>query len=106
MRGVYISTEDKNNLHMLTPETLEYLQKAAKIFGIKKMILFGSCLRKPENEAGDIDLAIEGLKKLSLPYFVGELLMAKELKKQVDIVDLSDKAPINHIILDEGVVIY
>ena len=98
--------KDKNKLHMLKPETLEYLQKEAMNFGIKKMILFGSCLHKPEDEAGDIDLAVEGLRKILLPYFVGELLMSNELKKQVDVVDLSDNTPIMPIILDEGVVIF
>jgi len=91
--------------HMLKPETLKYLQKTAKEFGVKKLILFGSCLRKPEDEAGDIDLAIEGIEGFFYK-FMGELLMSKELNKLVDVVDLSDDAPINVYILDEGVTIY
>ena len=93
---------------MLKPETLQYLQKEAKNYGIKKMILFGSCLHKPEDEAGDIDLAvdIEGLRDGTIYYFTGELMLSKELNKQVDIVDLSDDIPIIPIILEEGIVIY
>jgi len=93
---------------VLKPETLQYLQKEAKNYGIKKMILFGSCLHKPEDEAGDIDLAvdIEGLRDGTIYYFTGELMLSKELNKQVDIVDLSDDIPIIPIILEEGIVIY
>ena len=91
---------------MLNPETVQYLQKEAMNFGVKKMVLFGSCLSKPESEAGDIDLAIGGLRKRDLYHFVGELLLSKEITKQVDIVDLSDDIPIIPIILEEGIVIY
>jgi predicted nucleotidyltransferase len=91
---------------MLKPETLDYLKKEAKTFGVKKMILFGSCLHKSDDEAGDIDLAIEGLDGITLCYFVGELLLSKDLKKQVDVVDLSGDIPIIPIALDEGIVIY
>ena len=92
-----------NKTHMLKPETLEYLQKVAKDFGVKKLILFGSCLHKPEDEARDIDLAIEGIEG-DFYQFGGKLMMS--LNKLVDVVDLSWKAPINVYILSEGVVIY
>jgi len=101
-----VSTEDNNKPHMLKHETLKYLRKVSKDFGVKKTILFGSCLYKPEEETGDIDLAVEGIRKRVLYNFVGELLLSKELNKNVDVVDLTDNAPINHIIRDEGVVIY
>ena len=98
-----MTLSDRNKAHMLTPETLEFLRKTAKEFGVKKMMLFGSCLRKPEDEAHDIDLAIDGISG-DFYRFGGKLMM--ELNKLVDVIDLSDKAPINIIICDEGVVIY
>ena len=72
------------------------------------MILFGSCLYKPEDEAGDIDLAIdiEGLYARTLYYFTGRLLMSDELNKLVDVINLSYDIPIIKIILDEGAPIY
>jgi predicted nucleotidyltransferase len=91
---------------MLKPETLEYLHNISKEYGVRKMMLFGSCLYKPEDEAGDIDLGVEGLDGINLCYFVGELLLSKELNKQVHVVDLSDDASIIPIILEEGVAIY
>lgn len=102
----FTSIAEAKKPHMLKPETLAYLQKEAENFGIKKMMLFGSCLYKPEDEAGDIDLAVEGIKKRTLYRFLGTLLLSDELKKQVDVVDLSDNTPIISIILDEGVTIY
>ena len=90
---------------MLKLETLEFLRKTAKEFGVKKLMLFGSCLRKPEDEAGDIDLAIEGIEGC-IYKFGGRLMMSEKLNKMVDVVDISDNAPINVYIFSEGVVIY
>ena len=103
---VVTNIKNINESHLLNPETLKYLQKVSKEYGVKKMLLFGSCLHKPEDEAGDIDLAVEGLEGTNIYDFVGELLLAKELKKQVHVVDLSTYTPIVPIVLEEGVIIY
>ena len=97
---------DKTEAHLLNPETLKYLQKVSEEYGVKRMLLFGSCLHIPEDEAGDIDLAVEGLEDTNIYDFVGELLLSKELNKQVHVVDLSIYTPIIPIVLEEGVIIY
>lgn len=89
---------------MLKTETLEYLREEAEKAGVKKMILFGSCLRKNEDEAGDIDLAVDGISGWKLNVFHGGLMV--DLRKNIDVVDLSFDLPILHIIDEDGVVIY
>lgn len=91
---------------MLKPETLDYLREEAEKAGVTKMLLFGSCLYKPEDEAGDIDIAVEGSEKFDLFQFVGELLWTRRLSKRVDVVDLSDDLPISRLVRRKGVVIY
>ncbi|MDR2870902.1 MAG: hypothetical protein LBV04_10670 [Deferribacteraceae bacterium] len=44
---------------MLTEKTISILRAKAVKYKVKKLLLFGSCLHKPEMDAGDIDLAIE-----------------------------------------------
>ena len=94
---------------MLRQETLKYLRKMCAEYGVKKMILYGSCLHKPEEEANDIDLAIDGIEEFTTLGFAGKLLRAKELDKPVDVINLSSKNLFNsvrEIILDEGMIIY
>jgi predicted nucleotidyltransferase len=66
------------------------LKKAIKIvkkFGGKKIILFGSYLEN-KKKAQDIDLALQGIKPGYFFIVFGNLL--KELKKNVDVINLDD----------------
>lgn len=89
---------------MLKTKTLNYLREEAKKAGIAKMMLFGSCLHKAEDEARDIDLAVQGIEGWNFHLFHGNLMT--DLGKSIDMVNLSDNTSIVPIILDEGVVIY
>ena len=50
---------------MLRTESIEYIRSMAERFGATKVLLFGSCLKVPEEEAGDIDLVVYGLDYLA-----------------------------------------
>ena len=91
---------------MLTDETLTFLRDRARDAGVKKLWLFGSCLEKSEAEAGDIDLAVEGLSKNDLWNFYMAITDLDYMCKRVDIVDMSDPVSIIPYILDGGKVIY
>ena len=95
-------------MFMLKEKTLEYLKRESIKHGVKKLILFGSCLHKPEDDAGDIDLAAEMYEGADIYRFHGELLttLSVKMRKNVDMVDLSSDVPIVPHILDEGIVIY
>jgi predicted nucleotidyltransferase len=93
---------------MLKEDTLAALRERAKEYGVKKLMLFGSCLYKPEEEAGDIDLAAEMLEDADVYKFHGDLLLNLSLKvgKNIDMVDLTHEIPIVPYILEEGIIIY
>lgn len=89
-------------------ETLEReLKKIAGIsreFGAKKVILFGSCLEDIES-AGDIDIAISGIKPREFFKYYGKVSMAVD--GEVDIVDLDDiREHLYKRVLSKGQVIY
>ncbi|MDR1979363.1 MAG: nucleotidyltransferase domain-containing protein [Synergistaceae bacterium] len=92
---------------MLTQSSLDFIKERAEKFGAKRVLLFGSALTGPEEEANDIDLAVEGLDSLQAYGFTMELFEALELgEKPVDVVRMEARAPILPIILDEGIEIY
>jgi predicted nucleotidyltransferase len=93
---------------MLKEDTLAALRERAKEYGVKKLMLFGSCLYKPEEEAGDIDLAAEMLSGFNIFKFHGDILLEVGLKaqKDIDMVDLTHNIPIVPYILEEGIIIY
>jgi predicted nucleotidyltransferase len=93
---------------LLRAESLSFIRKTAGEFGAKRVLLFGSALGAPEDEANDIDLAVEGLDSLAAYNFMMKLFEAPELnEKPVDVVRLeAANVPILPIILDEGVEIY
>jgi predicted nucleotidyltransferase len=92
---------------LLATENLNFIRRTAAEFGAKRVLLFGSSLGVSEDEANDIDLAVEGLDSLTAYNFMLQLFKAPELKgKPVDVVRLEAKVPILPIILDEGVEIY
>jgi len=75
----------------------------AKDFQVSAIWLFGSALEN-EEQATDIDLAVEGLDPEKFFDFYGRLFF--ELPKPVDLIDLSQNPPIAAIVREKGVRIY
>ena len=46
---------------MLNDTSLAFIRSVAEEYGAARILLFGSCLTGSEDEAKDIDLAVEGL---------------------------------------------
>ena len=88
---------------MVSPHDVETIKQLSSKYNVKKVLLFGSAL-DPQNEANDIDLAVDGVPPEVYYRYCGELMMA--LTKPVDIVDLSVPSKFVNIILKEGVVLY
>lgn len=76
-------------------------------YGVKRIGLFGSCVRGEIREGSDIDILVEIEKDISLLDFVGLKLEIEEaLKKKVDLVEYSTIKPLlRERILNEQVVI-
>ena len=92
---------------MLRDGSLEFIRATAEEYGASRVLLFGSCLNVPEDEAGDIDLAVEGLSSGDYQDFWNRLLWADELNaKTVDVLRIEDNGFLVPIILDEGREIY
>lgn len=92
---------------MLNQSSIEYIGSVAKKFGARRVLLFGSCLYMNEGEAGDIDLAVEGLSEDDALEFAYSFYWVDDLGgKWVDVVRLEDDGDLNPIIFDEGVEIY
>lgn len=92
---------------MLNNTSLDFIKTTAEKYGASRVLLFGSCLTRHENEAGDIDLAVEGLSSDDYHNFWDNLLWADELNgKTVDAIRIEDNGFLVPIILDEGVEIY
>ena len=92
---------------MLYDTSLDFIKTAAEKYGASRVLLFGSCLTAPEGEAGDIDLAVEGLSSDDYHGFWDHLLWADELNgKTVDVIRIEDNGFLVPIILDEGMEIY
>ena len=91
---------------VLTQKSLDYIRSAAARHGARRVFLFGSCLTLPESDAGDIDLAIEGLGSVGFYALWDDLMWAPELdKKRVDLVRVEDDLPVMVIVRSEGVCI-
>ncbi len=83
---------------------LQKIVEVSKKFGVKKVILFGSCLEDAGN-AHDIDIAVSGIKDEDFFKYYGYLSMA--LKDEVDVVDLNDiSAHFYKRIVSKGRVLY
>jgi hypothetical protein len=76
-------------------------------YGVKKVGLFGSCVRGEIREGSDIDILVEIEKDISLLDFVGLKLEIEEaLGRKVDLVEYSTIKPLlREKILKEQVVI-
>ena len=91
---------------MLTEKTINILKEKAKAYNVKRLLLFGSCLNMSEEEANDIDLAVEGIYGDSFFAFHSELMLDDDINKSIDLIDMSRNATIMPVILETGVVIY
>jgi predicted nucleotidyltransferase len=88
---------------MLPVNLRKIISDCARDYGVKTVWLFGSALEE-QSQAGDIDLAVEGLAPEQFFDFYGKLYF--ELPKPVDLVDLSQDPPIAAIIREKGIRIY
>ncbi|MBF0494787.1 MAG: hypothetical protein HQL28_06650 [Candidatus Omnitrophica bacterium] len=88
---------------MIGEKEMTAIRKLAEKYKIKRVLLFGSCLRDGKGHH-DIDMAVEGLKKSEFFNFYGEMMFS--LEKPVDIVDLSSDSKFNTLIREEGLLIY
>ncbi len=83
---------------------LDIIVNISKKFGVKKVLLFGSCL-EDINKARDIDIAVSGIKPREFFKYYGEVSMT--LHNEVDIVDLDDiREHLYKRILSKGEIIY
>lgn len=87
---------------MINKREKEIIIQFAKKYHVSSIYLFGSSLN--ENEYKDIDLAVKGIKPELFFKFYGELL--RNLKKPVDLIDLSKKSLFNQIIEETAMIIY
>ncbi|KKM13676.1 hypothetical protein LCGC14_1713840 [marine sediment metagenome] len=87
---------------MINKREKEIIIQFAKKYHVFSIYLFGSSLN--ENEYNDIDLAVKGIKPELFFKFYGELL--RNLKKPVDLIDLSKKSLFNQIIEETAMIIY
>ncbi|MBN1796501.1 MAG: nucleotidyltransferase domain-containing protein [Sedimentisphaerales bacterium] len=88
---------------MLSADLIQIVKECAESYGVRTVWLFGSAVDN-ENEATDIDLAVEGLTPEKFFEFYGRLYF--ELPKPVDLVDMSQHPPISSIVREKGVRIY
>lgn len=69
---------------------------------MRRVLLFGSSVT--EDDAGDIDLAVEGILPEQFFKFYSDLLWS--LSKPVDLVDLAEKSLFSRLIEQEGKLLY
>ena len=87
-----ISDKDKNTIIDLAGQ-----------YDVTEMFLFGSSA-EPKKQAGDIDLAVEGIAPEKFFTFYGELFF--HLSTPVDLIDLTSDTKFTRLIRREGVRIY
>lgn len=76
-------------------------------YGVKRVGLFGSCVRGEIREDSDIDILVEIEKDISLLEFVGLKLEIEEaLRRKIDLVEYNTIKPLlKERILNEQVII-
>ena len=88
----------------LKPETIEIINTTASNFGARRVILFGSALRAPESEIGDIDIAVQGLSDDRA--FDLSCKLAHLLPLDVDVINLDGPSFVAPVAQHEGMEIY
>jgi len=88
---------------VITNTEKETIVKYAKKYNIETIYLFGSSIEE-NSTANDIDLGIIGIQPGQFFKFMSEL--SKNLPKNIDIVDLSDKTLFNTMVKENGKIIY
>lgn len=93
----------KTHIEEMKRKILPILQR----YGVKKVGLFGSCVRGKMRKDSDIDILVEIEKDISLFDFVGIKLEIEEaLGRKIDLVEYSTIKPLlKERILNEQVVI-
>ncbi len=87
----------------ITQKHIEKILVLAKVYGVVRLILFGSALKTP-NETKDIDIACDGVSGWKL-YTLGAQL-EEELHIPLDIIPLSPPSRFTKMIETRGKVIY
>ncbi len=88
---------------MLSPQDKTKIEDLARRYRVGRVLLFGSSAGE-QTDAGDIDLAVEGLAPARFFSFYADLIFS--LSKPVDLVDLGRKSRFTDIIRREGVALY
>ena len=88
---------------MLSPQDKAKIEAISERYRVGRVLLFGSAVDE-DREAGDIDLAVEGLAPSRFFAFYADLMFA--LSKPVDLVDLGRRSRFTDIIRREGVPVY
>ena len=93
----------RTHIEEIKQKILPILQR----YGVKRIGLFGSCVREEMKEDSDVDILVEIEKDISLLDFVGLKLEVEEaLGKKVDLVEYDTIKPLlRERILSEQVVI-
>jgi predicted nucleotidyltransferase len=87
---------------MISERDKDVILKYAKKYGLKKVILFGSSIERPD--AKDIDIGVKGVPPERFFDFYWEVY--RDLSKPVDIVDLTRESLFNQLVEKEGLVLY
>ena len=91
---------------MLKPESIAYIKQVAERFGAERILLFGSCVQKTQEEANDIDLLVYGLDAFQHSDMAREIMWVPELdNKPVDLVRAEDD-PAIIVYAEKGVPVY
>jgi predicted nucleotidyltransferase len=90
---------------MIPKNELNKAIEIARKYGIGKMYLIGSSLRKKPREVNDYDFAVADIPPGNFFKFYGELL--RTMSKNVDVIDLSGKiTKFKMIVMREGKLVY
>ena len=88
---------------MLNESDKNAVIRCAQKYNVAAVILFGSTVTEGA-QARDIDLGVQGIKPELFFKFYGEL--SRQLTKELDLVDLSEKSLFNALVEKRGVKIY
>jgi predicted nucleotidyltransferase len=88
---------------MITDADKAVIVELAGRYKAKKVLLFGSSAMSSD-EAGDIDLAVDGVPPSEFFRFYADLLLG--LSKPVDLIDLAGDSKFTFLVRRDGVPLY